>query len=89
MAATSRKVSGQPPPQDLVDPTREEEGCTSYHPYSSKSETGMFITIEEWRSQADLDNHLSTVHVQRALLVAGDHLAEPPGIHPLATLHES
>jgi quinol monooxygenase YgiN len=39
--------------------------------------------MESWRSQADLDAHLQTPHVQQALSVAGDHLAQTPAIHPL------
>jgi quinol monooxygenase YgiN len=75
--------------RSLVEPARGEEGCISYDLYSSMSEIGTFITIETWRSQGDLDNHLGTTHVQLALSAAGDHLAEPAGIHPLASLHGS
>jgi len=67
----------------LVEPTRSEDGCLSYELFVSAVAPGTFITVETWRSQADLDAHLQTAHVQQALSSAGDHLAEAPGIHPL------
>jgi quinol monooxygenase YgiN len=70
----------------LVAPTRGEEGCTSYDLFVSQAEPATFVTIETWRSQADLDAHLGTAHVQAALGAAGDHLASPPAIHPLRAI---
>jgi quinol monooxygenase YgiN len=68
---------------DLVTPTRGEEGCLSYDLYESGAAPGTFVTLESWRSQADLDAHLQTPHVQAALGAAGDALDGAPGIHPL------
>lgn len=67
----------------LVEPTRAEEGCLRYDLFSSAADPAVFITIERWRSQEDLDGHLQTPHVQQALGAAGEHLAAAPGIHPL------
>jgi quinol monooxygenase YgiN len=67
----------------LVEPTRSEPGCISYDLLVSAADPATFITMESWRSQADLDAHLQTPHVQQALSVAGDHLAQTPAIHPL------
>jgi quinol monooxygenase YgiN len=67
----------------LVEPTRSEPGCISYELLVSAADPATFITVETWRSQADLDAHLQTPHVQQALAAAGDHLAEAPAIHPL------
>ena len=70
----------------LVGPTRAEEGCVSYTLSVSTADPSSFVTVERWRSQSDLDAHLQTDHVQRALAVAGEHLAVPPAIHPLARI---
>ncbi len=70
----------------LVAPTRGEEGCLTYELYESGSAPGTFVTVESWRSQADLDAHLQTPHVQAALGAAGDALDGAPGIHPLLPL---
>ena len=68
----------------LVEPTMAEDGCLSYQLFASAADPATFITVETWRSQADLDAHLRTPHVQQALSAAGDHLAQPPAIHPLS-----
>jgi quinol monooxygenase YgiN len=68
---------------DLVAPTRAEPGCVAYDLFSSAASSQTFLTIERWRSQADLDAHMQTPHIQAALAATGDHLAAAPGIHPL------
>ncbi|SDX80855.1 Quinol monooxygenase YgiN [Modestobacter sp. DSM 44400] len=67
----------------LVAPTREEEGCLAYELFESAVAPGTFVTQERWRHQGDLDAHLQTEHVQKALGAAGDALATAPGVHPL------
>jgi len=68
----------------LIEPTRAEAGCVSYDLFVSAADPATFITMETWRSQADLDAHLQTPHVQGALGAAGEHLAQAPAIHPLS-----
>lgn len=68
----------------LVAPTQAEEGCISYTLHVSAADPTTFVTIERWRSQDDLDAHMKTPHIAETFKVAGDHLAEPPSIHPLA-----
>ena len=68
---------------ELVEPTRSEPGCLSYNLLVSGADPATFITVETWSSQADLDAHMQTPHVQQALAAAGDHLVQAPAIHPL------
>ena len=68
---------------DLVAATRTEEGCVSYELFESAASAGTFITVETWRSAADLAEHMSTPHIAAALAAVEGHLAQPPGIHPL------
>jgi quinol monooxygenase YgiN len=68
---------------EIVEATRSEPGCISYDLHVSAVDPATFITMESWRSQADLDAHLQTPHVQAALAAAGDHRAQAPAIHPL------
>jgi quinol monooxygenase YgiN len=70
----------------LVEPTRGEEGNISYHLFASGADPAVFITIEKWRSQDDLDAHMQTDHIKQTLAVAGEHLAQAPAVHPLAPL---
>ena len=67
----------------LVPPTREEEGCESYVLSRSLADPTVFVTVEQWRAHSDLDAHLQTPHLQKALADAGEHLAVEPAIHPL------
>ena len=69
---------------ELVEPTRAESGCISYDLFASNVDSTVFITVEKWTSQTDLDAHLTTPHVAKALGTAGEHLAVPPAIHPLS-----
>lgn len=70
--------------EDLVPPTRAEEGCISYDLKVAIGQPGVFVTVEKWRSQDDLDQHMKSAHIARTFEVAGDHLAAAPGIYPLA-----
>lgn len=71
---------------DLVAATRAEEGCLAYEAYESGAAPGLFVTVEQWRSQADLDQHMSTPHVARAFEVLGPVLEGEVAIHPLQPL---
>jgi quinol monooxygenase YgiN len=68
---------------DLVEPTRAEEGCLSYSLFESQADSTVFITVELWRSQADLEAHTKSPHLAAALSAAGDALGATPAIHPL------
>lgn len=67
----------------LVEPTLAEDGCLSYQLFTSTVDPVTFVTIERWRSQADLDQHMQTPHIRQALAVAGEHFGTAPAIHPL------
>lgn len=71
---------------ELVEATRAEEGCLSYTAYESGAEPGMMVTVESWRSQADLDAHMKTPHIAKAFDVLGPALAGEVAIHPLQPL---
>lgn len=50
----------------LIAPTRDEEGCISYELHRD-IESGHFTFIEEWTSEAALDEHFETEHIKTAL----------------------
>jgi quinol monooxygenase YgiN len=68
----------------LAEASRAEEGCIAYAVNLSAADPTTFVTVEQWRSEADLEAHMQTPHIGEALSVTGDHLAAPPAIHPLA-----
>jgi quinol monooxygenase YgiN len=67
----------------LAEATRAEEGCLTYDVFESAAVPGTFVTVEEWRSQADLDAHLKTEHVGAAIAASQEHLVGEIAIHPL------
>ncbi len=67
----------------LAVSTRTESGCVSYELYASAADPTVFVTIEKWASQRDLDGHMASPHIAEALSIAGDHLAAAQAIHPL------
>ncbi|MBC7723287.1 MAG: antibiotic biosynthesis monooxygenase [Burkholderiaceae bacterium] len=70
--------------ESLLEPTRAEEGCLHYELFTSLADPLSFVTIERWRGQADLDAHMASDHIARALGVAADLFAASPATHPLA-----
>jgi quinol monooxygenase YgiN len=66
--------------QELVEPTRQEAGCIRYHLYQSSVIPAEFIFLETWDSEAQMEVHLDSPHVQEALLESATMLAEPPEI---------
>ncbi len=67
----------------LAAATREEEGCLSYDLYESAAAPGVFVTVERWRDQADLDAHMASPHIAAALGAADGNLGGDIAIHPL------
>lgn len=48
----------------LVEPTRAEPGCITYDLHQSQDDPSRFLFYEIWKSQADLDAHFETPHLQ-------------------------
>lgn len=61
--------------QGLVAPTHEEPGCISYEMLHSIEDPTQFTFVEEWHSEADLEAHLGTPHIE-ALLKSWDDLMD-------------
>lgn len=61
----------------MLEPTRVERGCLSYHLYEDIENRDAFLLLEEWATQDDLERHISHDH-QRRLLAIMDLLREQP-----------
>ncbi len=57
----------------LLAPTRKEAGCINYDLHVASDGAGKFLFYENWTSQAALDAHLKSPHIQ-ALLPRVDEL---------------
>lgn len=60
--------------QVLVEPTTREKGYVNYDMHESISEPGVFYFYENWESEADLDAHLSSPHLEEFKARLGDLL---------------
>lgn len=73
--------------ESLISPTRAEEDNVTYALHQGAQDPAVFIFYENWASQAALDAHLGTPHLQAALpripeLLDGDLVITP--LHRIA-----
>ena len=61
----------------MLEPARVERGCLSYCLYEDVENRNVFVLLEEWATQADLERHIRTENVQR-LLALMDLLSVQP-----------
>ena len=64
----------------LVEETHKEKDCLSYQLYQNLDEPNDFTVVEGWASNAAIDSHMVTEHVQDAFATAGPLLAAAPEI---------
>ena len=64
----------------LIEPTRQEEGCVQYDLHLHSSDPARFVFYENWTSQAHLDHHAASPHIQEFRSAIADLLAAPPRI---------
>jgi quinol monooxygenase YgiN len=62
----------------LATPTRKEPGCLSWEIFQNRADPCDFTFVEEWASDAALDAHWATPHVQDALARGVSLLAAAP-----------
>ena len=62
----------------LVAPTRKEAGCINYDLHAAPDDPAKFLFYENWASQAQLDAHGQTAHVQNLRARRDELCAEPP-----------
>lgn len=61
----------------MVEPSLAEYGCLAYHPYTDPNRPGRMIIVEEWTSEAALENHFSLPHFKQISAILDEILAEP------------
>jgi quinol monooxygenase YgiN len=65
----------------LAATSRSEAGCLGYELFQRPDAPHVFHTVEQWRSQADVDGHMKTPHVAAAIGAAMPMLASPLAVH--------
>ncbi len=64
----------------MIEPSRKDAGCINYDLHESPSDPAAFFLHENWASQALLDQHLKTPHVQALFAKVPALVAEEPKI---------
>src|SRR5688572_17004649 len=64
----------------VIEPTRAEDGCLLYELMQNGADPTDFTFVEEWSTEAALDAHLESAHLQALRSKAADLLAAPPDI---------
>jgi quinol monooxygenase YgiN len=60
----------------MLEPARVERGCLSYCLYEDVENRNIFVLLEEWATQEDLEKHISKD--KQRLLALMDLLSEQP-----------
>jgi quinol monooxygenase YgiN len=61
----------------LLAPTRKEAGCINYDLHAAPDDPAKFLFYENWTSQAHLDAHGRTPHIQNLRARLDELCAEP------------
>ena len=62
--------------EKLLVPTGAEAGCINYDLHQSLTDPTLFVFYENWKSEADLEAHARSVHIQSFRKLADEILAE-------------
>ena len=62
--------------EKLLVPTRAEADCINYDLHQSQTDPILFVFYENWKSEADLEAHARSVHIQSFRKLADEILAE-------------
>lgn len=65
---------------DLIEPTRQENGCILYELLQSHSDPTDFVFTEEWESEVQLNAHLESPHINSVDAKLDGLLAAEPDI---------
>jgi quinol monooxygenase YgiN len=63
--------------EGLVAPTRAEAGCSNYDLHPCHTNPALFVFYENWKSDAHLEAHGHSAHIQSFRKLASEILAEP------------
>jgi len=62
--------------RELIAATVKEKGCIEYRLFVKKDQPGLYIFVEEWETEADLQNHFAAEHFKRIVPMLGELKAE-------------
>ncbi|RKZ26407.1 antibiotic biosynthesis monooxygenase, partial [bacterium] len=62
---------------NLLEPSRNDDGCINYDLHQSENNSKVFMFHENWASKKLLDRHLATPHLQEFIKKSENLLAKP------------
>lgn len=71
--------------QGIVPPTLKEKGCIKYELHQDQKDSSVFIFVEEWASEEDLNNHSVADHI-KAFGKAATGMIETRELHLLSKI---
>ncbi len=70
----------------MIEPSLAEAGCLGYRPLADPNRPGAMVMVEEWASEAALQEHGATPHFKHFAKVLDEVLLEPFGVTKLARI---
>lgn len=61
---------------ELIDATRNEEGCKKYELYQDEKDSAILTFIEAWESREALEKHLKSEHFIRIVPLLGNLMSK-------------
>jgi len=70
----------EPLVRELAEASRKEPGVTRYEIYRVKEKEGVYVFLEQYKSEADFAAHKQTEHFLNAIKATSPFMIEPPTI---------
>lgn len=67
---------------EMVETTRQEEGCLQYDLMQADADPCFYIVLEKWASQTALDAHSASAHFTRIVPKLSGFCSQPPLVSP-------
>ena len=65
---------------ECVEASRKEEGNSSYHLYTGKTDRTKFFFVENWKDEKAIETHNASTHFQKFAGAFSPLVSEPPVI---------
>ena len=65
---------------ELIEESRKEEGCVSYHLQQNTENKNHFVFVEEWKSNEAIEKHNSSEHFTRIVSLLVEMCEDAPVI---------
>jgi quinol monooxygenase YgiN len=70
----------EPLVKGLAEASRKEPGVIKYEIYRVKEKEGVYVFLEQYKTQEDFENHRKTEHFLTTIGATKEFLLEPPTI---------